>query len=187
MTQDLKLNRPATYDHLKSMKKPNRRRIWIALDSDVAEEYEAAKTARDVAKIRHDARPGDTHASEEYVAAVERFEEVEAQLRENSVLFVFKSIGRPKYEKLARSFPPTQAQRDEVEDRGGDPKQLPWNTDLFPPALIAASCESPKMTQEEATQLWNDDENWNAAELQVLFETALAANNSRRIVELGNA
>lgn len=184
--EDQKLKRPPTFDHLMSSKKPNTRKLFLPLDSEIAERYDEVKNRRDVAKIRYEARK-DPQTAEEFAQAQAAFDQVEADLRENSVLFTFKAIGRKNYEKLVSKHPPTNKQKEEVEDAGGDPKLVFWNTDTFPPALIAASCVSPEMTPEQAKVLWEDDENWNSAELSEIFNAALMANTTRKVTDLGNA
>ena len=86
------------------------------------------------------------------------------------VTFSFRALGRRRYDQLRRQHPPTDGQRDQLDARIGVAAR--WNTDTFPPALVAACATSPEMTEDEAGDLLD---HLPHAEAQALFETALAA------------
>jgi len=79
------------------------------------------------------------------------------------VELLYRSIGATEYDKLVTKFPPTSAQKKEG---------AAYNIDLFAPALLAAVCADPKMTDEEARELWGSDA-WNRGELLNLFREAI--------------
>lgn len=76
---------------------------------------------------------------------------------------LFRSIGSAEYDRLVTQFPPTPAQKKEGST---------YNLDKFAPALLANVCVDPKMTPEEAEELWTSDA-WNRGELFNLFREAV--------------
>lgn len=84
------------------------------------------------------------------------------------VELLFRAIGSHDYDALMTKYPPTSVQRKEG---------AAYNVDRFAPALLAAVCAEPAMTEEEATDLWNSGE-WNRGELMTLFREALNINVS---------
>lgn len=79
------------------------------------------------------------------------------------VELLFRSIGATEYDKLVTRFPATQAQKREGAT---------YNIDKFAPALLAAVCIDPAMSEDEAEELWNS-EAWNRGELMNLFREAV--------------
>lgn len=189
-TSDTTTEMPAppirTWEDLKAKKKPNTQKVRIALDPEIAEEFSEAVSRLEIAKIRHNARPNDEGATQQLLEAQEEVDRLKPLYLENSTEFVFKAIGRKKYEELVLAHPPTDAQRKQVADMGEDPKQLGWNSDTFPPLIVADSVRSPKMTRTDVKEMWDSDE-WNAAELRDLLQAAVMANSDRKNVDLGNA
>jgi hypothetical protein len=98
--------------------------------------------------------------------------------------FKFVSLGRKKYEKLIKEFPPTAEQIAEAHEKN---EEAPPFNDSFVYALIDASCTEPTMDPGELrTWLEEDPEDeWSLAETQLLFEGALAANTSAARLDLG--
>ena len=93
-----------------------------------------------------------------------QLEALEAEALESTVRFVFQDLGRKRFEDLYKSFPPTDEQKEEG---------MAWNPDEFGPALMAASAIEPKMSLDEANEIYD---NWASAEVGVLVTTALNAN-----------
>jgi hypothetical protein len=176
------MTRPLTFDHLRSQKKPVTKTIPVVLDPDLADEYETAKRARDVAAVRADARPADSELAFLLLEADQALEAVIARLEEEEavVWFTFRGIGRAAYTALAGEHPPTAEQRAKARAMNSD---ATVNTDTFPPVLIAACLVDPPMTAEQAVGLW-DDPNWNDAELGALYGAAIEVNGTRRNVDL---
>lgn len=73
-----------------------------------------------------------------------------------------KALSSRAYDALESQFPPTKEQRE---------KGQVFNIDLFAPALIAASSVEPKLTVEDATELY-DSEEWASGEIGGLFFAA---------------
>ena len=89
------------------------------------------------------------------------------------------------------AHPPTAAQQAEFKEMqvaaGVDRanlRSLAFNSETFPPALIAAACVDPAMAESDAIELWDSDE-WSEAELADLLAAAQAINERHRRVELG--
>jgi hypothetical protein len=181
-------NRPPTYDHLKSHKKPNTTQIRIALNSDVQEAFEESVGKLEMARMMTEnlpEGPAKNRAAVDLVDAQAAFEKAKADVVKNSVIFKFRSIGRTKYDKLINEHPPTPSQKEEFDQIKDDPTdQLAWNPETFSVALVAASLVEPEFTEAEVKDLW-EDENWSQNDLGVLFQTALSANTARSVVDLG--
>lgn len=177
--------KPPTYDHLKSRKKPVTKTCWIALDSEIADAATEASSNLKALEMRHRARPDDVSIFNELKKAIEEDKKAQKELRENSVRFVFRGIGRKRYEKIINANPPTEKQIEDVKKE--DPNaELAWNPETFVPALVAEALVEPELTVEQINEMF-DSEDWNPAELSALYMAAYEANNNRRVVDLGNA
>ena len=74
-----------------------------------------------------------------------------------------RAISSRAYDKLIGDHPPTPTQRDQG---------AAYNVDSFAPALIAAVSLEPKMSTDDATEIYNSDE-WSPGEVGGLFLEAL--------------
>lgn len=174
--------RPVTYDHLRSRKKPITQSVRIALDNDLAEKYEDAKNKLETARNRVGVRPDNQQFQDDLEIALAEVDVLKSQVDDESVLFTFRSIGRRKFDDLVTAHQPTaEQQRKHRNDGQGD---LNWNVDTFPPALIFASLVSPIMEEQEVKDLWDSDD-WSGAETTALFIAAMEVNSNRKIVDLG--
>lgn len=175
------LARPATADHLLSRKKPNRKSVLIALDSDLADAYDEAKLRNERAETNMKFRPDDEDALVEFNAAADHLLATETELKANSIEFVFRSIGRKRYEDLMLEHRPTAEHQKRAKAQGDG--EYGFNPDTFPPVLIAESLESPVMTPEQfQKEIWDNDD-WNNNETLTLFSAAMDANSGRRVVD----
>ena len=77
-------------------------------------------------------------------AVEEEIAELEDEMADSEMVFVFEGLGHREYVKLLTQHPPSK--RDKAAN-------LDFNETTFPPALIAASCVEPEMTLEQATTL----------------------------------
>lgn len=186
--------RPVTLDHLRSKKKPHRQSITLALDPEIAEQFEEAQNNVRTARIRAEGKGYEPEVQskiqEDLAAAEARLEELRPLMEEASIEFVFQSIGRKKYENLTLAHPPTSEQitrakeySTEEDVRKGEDR-LMYNPDSFPVALISACLASPKMSESEVREMWESDD-WTGTELMTLFFTAQAVNVRRAQVNLG--
>lgn len=163
--------RPATFDHLKK-KQPMERVVRVVLSDETARAHEEATAALETARLT-----GSPTAEHEESVAKAR-----AALDAETVVLRFRSIGRKAYDALLREHPASDEQKAEAEkDATQEP---PYNVDSFAPALVAASCVDPSLTVAQVSELWDD---WNAAELAQLWVAALEVNTQNRVVELGKA
>lgn len=81
--------------------------------------------------------------------------------------FVFASIGRRAYSDLIRAHPASAEQEAAAE------ASLAWNTDTFPPALMAAACVEPTGTDEAWwTRKYNQ---WGTGQIGRLWAACMAA------------
>src|SRR3954451_21233118 len=97
--------RPETYDHLRSIKKPNKAWVDIVMDPELADQYDE--------KVDENRE----HPSDELALEVEQIKD---QMKECTVRFTFKSIGRKRYEKLMLAHPATPEQVTRARQNGED-------------------------------------------------------------------
>lgn len=176
-TEDKK---PVTYDHLKSMKKPVLKTIRICLNSELSQALADAEGELQMAEIEAEHSP-NPETAQRLADVQRRIEEARAAATEQSVKFVFRSIGRKTYERLVRENPPTEKQKKEAEDRGDNPDDLDWDAEKFPPLLVAATLVEPELTEEQVLEIFNSDD-WSSTELSILYVTAQEAQMANTII-----
>lgn len=176
--------RPVTYDHLKAQKKPQMLTCRIATDADIADAYAEAEQRREFSQMALRGNPSDEKVIEETTKADADFKKAKDAVLKNSIKFTFRAIGRKRYNALVNEHPPTEEQKQKATDNGDDPDDLEWDTDKFPPALMALSIVEPELTEAEVHELWDSDD-WNAVELMNMFYTAYQVNTARGVVNLG--
>lgn len=175
--------RPATADHLKK-KRPATKTVEVVLDPALAVELRDAEAAHAEAERALAVRPADTDLQAAAWAAAEEVEVLRARaVDEDAVVAVrFRSIGRVAWDDLLDRHPPTDEQTAEAKKAGLG--ALNFNSDTYPPAVVAASLDDPKLTAAEVLDMW-DSPDWNGAELQVLFAAALEVNSARHTLDVG--
>ena len=173
-------NRPATFDHLKSAKKPLRRTITIFLDDDTVTAL--AEAQNDYAEAVQKAQPEGLDPAEK-TELLEAISTARQAVEASSVEMTFQSIGRKKYDRLMQLYPPSDEQKAEFAKEHGEGAEPAYDADAFAAALIAASCITPAMTEEDVAELRDE---WNTAEYVELFTAALEVNTQRRVADLGN-
>ncbi len=171
-------------DRLKS-KKGLVRRIPVYLDSEAILAYEEAQAEVD------DLTEDDSRRPE----AVGRLAEAKAALGESTVTLVLRRPevtyddedgvtrtlrGRQAYEWLMENHPPTDEQN--AQSQAEHSVNAPYDADTFAPALIAACCDDPKMTPEEADELISE---WTLPEVMVVFSAAMEICNTSQVGPLG--
>lgn len=77
--------------------------------------------------------------------------------------FLFRSMGARDWETLVTKYPPTASQRSDGQ---------PFNTDTFPPALLARVCVDPEISEEDWNEIWNSPD-WNRGEISDLYGQAV--------------
>lgn len=191
-------------DHLRSHKQPVTRTVWIPLDNDAAAELHQAEQELTRLRIAVESRPKDTGLTQRLEEQQETVERLREELRgdpDRMAKFIARSLGRREFEDLQNAHTATPEQRKAAKKDGVG--ELSWNPDTFPPALIEACCFYATWDDEvgeEALEplpadfvkeMWDgtDDQGvarWNHAEAMSLFTAAYEANNTRRVVDLGN-
>lgn len=169
------MGRPATFDHL-TKKKPIELRDWIVLDDDAAQTHEQAKQKLATLELGNATGAQLEQARRELADA-------EQLLREHAVEVVFRSIGRPSFERLRLSCPPSDEDLKAAREKGEPAPE--YDVEAFAPKLISAACAEPKMTPEQVESLVTEH-GWNVGEYAHLFQLALLAQQSRRLAGLGN-
>lgn len=170
-------NRPLTFDHLRSQKKPLEAKVQLILNDDVIDAVnEAVASGND----------------EAIVAARQAAEEA-------TVTFRLRSIGRKRFEALLQEHPPTDEDIAEVAEQFPVDAQAPgevqakqraeqraarpaYHAETFAPALLAKVCYDPVLDEAEWSELMDE---WNTAEVMELFLQAMSVCSSRRVVPLG--
>lgn len=178
-TTTLPGKRPATYDRLKK-KKPVEETVEILLDDSptIALTEARDKLLEAEGTLHEDEKnPKLKKARDEAKRALDAA--MAAQDAE-IVTIKFRAIGRKRFDALLDEHPPTKEQEQKAKDAGGE---AGWNSDTFPPAVIAASAIEPELTIEQVMELYDD---WNASEIQLLFLAAYKVNTNRRVPDLGN-
>jgi hypothetical protein len=174
--------KPVTFDHLKSMKKPVTKTVRICLNSELSQALSEVEAELQMAEVEAQELPSEETARHlEEVKA--HHEAARAAATEQSVKFVFRSIGRKTYERLVRENPPTEQQREEAKVRGDDPDDLDWDSDRFPPILVAATLVDPEFTEEQVFEIFNSDD-WSSTELSILYVTAQEAQMANTIISV---
>lgn len=195
--------RPATLDRLKKKKAIHVPHL-VLLDNDVARVLTEARTAldkaeRDIDKLRalvplaegkdaHDAKVAEAEralaeAGEAYNLAREEAAEATVELR-------LKAVPGHELDRLSRKHQVTDEDREQLKADGLTDDQIdaiPHSPSTWPPVVIAATVDDPKMTPEQVRELiWENDE-WNAQEREDLLRAVTGVNNGRGWVDLGNA
>lgn len=180
-------------DHLRGKKKPVVRSVDIFLDSEAGEAVARAQRTVEEAKERLAESPDDLNLQVRRDDAEAELERLRQEVIDDGavVAFSFRSIGRKAYQNLIDEHPATEEQQKEAREEGNaiglsaQLSRLQWNADTFPPALVAAASLEPKITAEEAWEVFHVSEDWNQAELTALFVTARRAQESRDVADLG--
>lgn len=171
-----------TYAELKKRKKPSVKRVPVVFDSEIAEEFNELNLEVTNAKEDMEMNPRNKELRTKYFDLKEKLDALLPKVEEQTVEFVFRSIGRARFDEVMESCPPTDKQLNDAKKKGED---VPlWNGDTFPPALVAACIVEPELTEDEVFEIW-EDEDWNHAEVLSLFMAALEVNQSRNIANLG--
>lgn len=189
-------------------KKPITASVDIVLDDDVLHAYDQAlgeleQKERELAARRerdiHQALAGAIHidgpdtpearragaehtvdlAHEALIDPLQKaVEAAEQAVRDQTDVYRFRALGRAAFNELIAGHPPTDEDVEAARKQSQDPNAQPsWCLATFYPALIAACCYEPDLTLEDAQKICDE---WNQAEVDALFMTALGVNTARR-------
>lgn len=92
--------------------------------------------------------------------------EVTITLEGEETTLLFRAIGMRAYDDLLALHPPTKEQQA---------LGATYNGDTFGPALVAAVCVEPNLSETETKEMWESDD-WSRGDLAVLWEAALEVN-----------
>lgn len=133
----------------------------ITPETDEVEEYKPNRAARRAKKTAGPARA---------TAALLRGKkprEKEIELlwpdSEDKVTLLFRSIGAKEWELLVSKHKPTPDQRADGQQ---------FNTDTFPPALLARVCVDPSLSVEDWEEIWNSPD-WSRGEVSEMYAQAV--------------
>jgi len=163
-------------------KNPSVRTVYIANDEEISDEYDQVREELALTRLRLMADPKNEILSARYDELVGEEKEIRERLRNNSLIFKFRSIGRKAFDVLINDHPLTPEVEKKIRDAGEDPKKISWNPETFAPALCKASLMYPE--DFDISEAW-DSPDWNDSELASLFEAALESNTKRRVIPQG--
>jgi hypothetical protein len=155
--------------------KPTQTRARICMDSDTVLAIERLEEQL-AAEQRLDERLNRVHDAVAPRVA-EEILDLKEQAQASEVEFVFASVGRKVYTELIAAHPPTAEQEAEAGAK------LLWNTDTFPPALLALAAVAPTGTTEAWwTRKYNT---WGVGQIQRVWNACMAAQGG--VVEVPKA
>ena len=147
-------------------------KVTIQIDGELASEILEARSQITLAE-QFDRKHNEPDTAPKFQEALDELVE---SSKDTEIVFTFKALGRIAYDELVE-LPEHQA-TDEQKKEG-----VPYNTDTFPAAIVAASCSDPLISVEEAVEIFGNSE-WNGAELQKLFFGALKVNTETADIPL---
>lgn len=175
-------HRPATLDHLRS-KRAIRVEHKVLLDNELAKALNEARTALEEAQTAGPDEKALAALGATYDAARDAAAEAE-------FVFVLKAVPGHLFDKLTRQHRVTEEDRATMLEEGMTEEQIdrvPHSPTTWPPVIIAATVDDPKMTPEEVRELiWENDE-WNQQERYGLLLAVQGVNNGQGTVDLGKA
>lgn len=144
------------FDTINARRKPREATTYIVLDHDLVARVDELERDIRLAE-RVDQKENRTPQAPKLQAELER---LEREIHEAAVPFRFRALPRKEYRTL-------------LEDHKDESGQKRWNTETFPPALIAACAVDPELTLEQATTVWDE---WDENQTATLFHAAYMVN-----------
>jgi hypothetical protein len=151
--------------------KPRETRVRICLRGDLLALHE--QLTAEFAAAREGDQSENRHPLAPQVAA--RISDVEEEMRASEVEFHLIGLGRRAWSDLLRSYPPRNASDDEdlTDAQLKADEQVGYDADRFPLAAVAASCQDPQMSVEQAESL---AERLNDGQWRQLWRAAVDVN-----------
>lgn len=176
-------------------KDPEIRTVEFCTDRTLREKLATAQFDLQQAKQRRDRfRGSDKERADEAVREIDDLEDRVAQLSDEVkdhglIRFTFQALPPDEYDALKAQHRPTEPQKTKARKANEAPPD--FNTDTFPPVLIAAACiliESPSgkaegLSVEDAERIWTAS-TYNDAERNELFNAAFGAQFTRTRADL---
>jgi hypothetical protein len=176
--------KPVTLDHIRSTKKPVTKTVRFANDPEITERLEQIENEHLQTTLAFRLNNEDEVAKKKLADLQEEKDRLLEEASKNSTRFVFRSLGRNRFDELRTAHPPTEADRKRAREMGQNPDELGWDLDEFPKELISACCMDPELTPEDVKQMF-DDELFSSAEMSELFNAAVQVNLRSNVVNLG--
>lgn len=148
-----------SFEDIRRLKKPNEVSVEMVLNPELTRTIDELER-RHVQAARRDAKENRTPEAPGIQKQIDQLrEEAEAE----KTTFVFRDIGRRKFDALVEAFPPTASQKKD---------NFQWDPDKFCPALLSASAVDPKMSDLDAQEIYDE---WGRGDVEALFNAALQA------------
>lgn len=162
-------------------KKRTRFVFTMELDAEAVTALAQAERRKNLAELAVERAPESEKVQKEITDALVAHANAKDAAEGATEDFVFEAIARHEMETLLGENRPTKDQIEEAKqvakDMGRPPTEIPvFNPVTFPPILIAASSVEPKLTEAEASELWNSDV-MSMGELQRLWAGVFQLNN----------
>lgn len=159
----------ATWAQAKKGFKRPRASVSIATRSDVIAEAEALDV-----ELRQAREEDERHNRQDRAPEIaRRIQALEAEAAESEIEFVFEGLGRGEYARLIAAHQPTEQQKRDAKSAG---VEAPYNTDSFPPALMAASCIEPAELAGNVAEWTEIHDTWSLGQVTKLWRTVNTAN-----------
>jgi hypothetical protein len=192
--------RPPVFDRMKK-KKPVTRKVPICLDPELTDALIECEVEVEERMVEA-ARNGDDRTAQRALGdARVRRDEAQERVRAETLVYVFRGLGRPAFEKVLDEHPPTKEQTEAARNAGKDIPE--YDPDPFHLALVVATLREveenvdgvvvkrdPPTEAEMKDFMFGDPDpdgeaRVNAAEIAALVAGALASCQSHRVVDLG--
>lgn len=182
-----------TLEALRQKKKPVRKTIVIAGDTEAAElleeaqeEVKEAEQSVRLVSMRQNNEEAILQAQARLEAAKSKQRGLLIELQPTLIKLVFQAIGPRRWDELVEEHRMSEQRRKDIakETNTKEEEISVWDPETFPRALIALCLVEPKLTLDERQQ-WLNDDTWNGAEIQTMFATAMTVCTTRKIVDLG--
>lgn len=142
-------------------------------DMVIVDDQVAGEAETNLAGAERDLRRAKVSGDEaEIAAAEEALEQAKAAVRACYDTLLFRALPSHEFEALISAHEPTKEQQKDGAQ---------WNTDTFPPALLAACAVDSDMSEQE----WAEELSpWSVADRNAVFSAALSANVTARSLTL---
>lgn len=172
------------FDTLQRLKRPAVETAPIVMDPEWAHEAATARQKLAEADLRLLRDEEDPKAAAARRAALERLvalrearDQAEAAGQPKVVDFKFRALSRLEYQEVVDRNEPSPEDEEAAAKRGS---MALWNSDTFPPDLVATALQSPRLTTDQVNTIWSAKQ-WSAGDLNALFLAAQRA-CTRRVI-----
>ena len=172
-----------SFAEINAAKQPMTLEVPFVLDPQLKQDLDAAKKVHAAADMMVKAKPDDPERQSRFADTAIELEAALVAAADNAIVFKVKAIPRVEMETMIRDNPATPEQirryRKQMTDNGlAMTEPLGYDTDKFPPLVLEACVVEPKLTTEDAQELWSGTSNWSQGEAQILFQACLTVNQT---------